>query len=222
VKLIGINGFKTSGKDTAFKLIRNYVEGSAPRDPSYRVERRAFADNLKIAGALALGFERSDDELIALMDSFKEGAGITMLYNEPGTPVTPNEDLAIMHFLSGREYLQNFGNHARNVFGENFWIDQVLPEARVEYEKIWRTQGRRGPIDGMPAVGCITDVRYPNEAERVLSMGGTVLEIVRSECQSDGHASEKPLARDLVSATINNDGDLVDFSHGLRDLVDSL
>lgn len=222
MRLIGINGFKTSGKDTAYEQIKTYVQNGKD-DPSYRVERRAFADKIKIMGAMTLGFDRPEEDLIRLMNSLKEGSTLTILYDDPeSAPSTPFRDNAVLHSLTGRQYLQWFGQHARTIFGDDFWVKQVLPEDRVEYEKVWRTVGRTGAIACLPAIACVTDVRYPNEAQRVLELGGTVLEIVRPELQSDGHESEKPLPRNLVTRTVINDGTLDDLYDNLREVVDSL
>jgi hypothetical protein len=200
-KLIGINGFKRSGKGQTAIFLSEIMEDEI-------VYEIGFADKLKIMAALALGFERSPRELIALMDQFKLDGEITVAYTEAsGEP-------DFLHDLTGRELLQNFGNHARHTFGENFWIDQVLPYPAIDY------------IDGIPydsddpgreltamygsdiGVVAITDLRYPNEAERIKALGGVIWEVVRPGVGSDGHASEQPLPEHLVDFKIVNDGDL--------------
>lgn len=221
MKLIGINGFKTAGKDTAYGFIKELTEPRTAlgtvrhRD---RVERRAFADNLKIMAMLALGFEyeESDEELIALADTFKENGTIATSY------LTAPRIIAERR-LTGRQYLQWFGGHARTVFGDGFWVNQVLPETGIsdyDWMPIWGTLGRKGPKVCLPAVGCITDVRYPNEAERVLALGGETLEIVRPGLASDGHSSEVPLPRELISHTIVNDGSPDDLRDKISDYLD--
>lgn len=98
--------------------------------------------------------------------------------------------------LSGRQYLQNLGNEARTVFGENFWVDQVLP---------------REPLNDTSTL-VISDVRYPNEAERIRALGGVVWEVVRPGVDSDGHVSEQPLPRELISYQINNNSSLAQLA----------
>lgn len=216
MRLIGINGFKESGKDTTYNIIARDFTGYGP---AHRVERRAFADKLKIMAALALGFERTEDELISLMDSMKHRSTISVLYDEPGLIGVGGE---VLHDLTGREYLQWFGGHARTVFGEGFWVDQVVPEQRTTFNEIWSTLGRNmaGAREvGMPAIGCITDVRYPNEAERVLDVGGEVWEVIRPGLESDGHASETPLPRELITTQIDNSGD---FAHLARQVSSAM
>jgi hypothetical protein len=188
--LIGLNGFKTSGKDTTFTVIQNlYGDGEA------NVERAAFADRLKRMAALALGFDEDQGDLVELMDQCKETWEIT-IWDSP-TVAAP------FHGLTGREYLQNFGNHARTLFGENFWIDAVLPNPASLFDSRDREESL---AEAYPDANCVvvTDVRYANEAQRVQDLGGVVWEIVRPSVKSDGHASELPLPRELVDFTINN------------------
>lgn len=200
MKLIGINGFKTSGKDTTYKLVKSFAT-EFDKGHAGRVERRAFADNLKIMAALALGFEGDDETLIDFMNRMKEDGSVkSSIYGGPEQHQR----------LSGREYLQRFGQHAREVFGSSFWVDQVVPYPRTstEFVEIWQTLGRQGDRVGMPGIGCITDVRYPNEAQRVLDCGGVIWEVIRPGIESDGHSSEKPLPPEYVTYTIQNDSDL--------------
>lgn len=227
MKLLGINGYKTSGKDTTYLTIKNLVEGVANLDayPNERVERRAFADNLKIMAMLALGLEGDDNYLIEQADLLKENGRITTMipdvrFDWPGTYIEEQ--------IKGRSYLQKFGEHARTVFGDTFWVDQVLPRP-VEpsykldphvFEPIWGTVGRKGERVGLPHTACVTDVRYPNEAERTLALHGEVIEVVRPGLKSDGHSTEKPLPRELVSHTLINDGGFKELTAKVKLFLD--
>src|SRR4051794_29991815 len=99
-RIIGINGFKRTGKgETASAL-----ERVAP----FPVATLGFADKMKVFAALSLGFsrDRSDEELIALMDEAKEQWIIDVT-----DQVTPDNINAVrpqgpFHDLTGREYLQ--------------------------------------------------------------------------------------------------------------------
>lgn len=199
MKLIGISGLKTSGKDTTYSLVKAYASEFSLGHAG-RVERRAFADNLKIMAALALGFTGSDEQLIELMNGLKEGGHVEANIYETVTSGRVSQ--------SGREYLQRFGQHAREVFGDSFWVDQVVPQGEARFHEVWETYGRKGDVVGLPGIGCITDVRYPNEAERVLDLGGVVWEVIRPGIESDGHSSEKALPREFVTQQILNDSNL--------------
>lgn len=213
MKLIGLNGLKRSGKDTAYQILSR--ELTTP-GPAGRVERRAFADKLKIMAALALGFDRTEDVLISLMDEAKDEWILSVLKAE--LPRNEWESYPEIHRLTGREYLQNFGNHARRVFGDSFWVDQVLP-LNTAFESVWSTVGRNTPgarfVGRLPKVGVVTDVRYPNEAERVRAHGGQVWEIIRPGQESDGHITEQRLPLELIDITIDNGGTLDDYAKSL-------
>ncbi len=170
-----------------------------------------FADKLKLAAARALGFTGDLEECIALMDEAKECWDIVLADNGREFKT-----------LSGRKYLQRFGTEVgRDVFGKDFWVDQVLPKP-TNYGSVdngwhgWRrTMARYPGIDHL----LIPDCRFPNEAQRVKALGGKVVEVIRPqlfERGEDTHVSETPLPRELVDVTIINDGDL-DL---LRDRVD--
>lgn len=204
MRLIGINGKKRHGKDTTFQIVREELSGQL-------VQRAAFADKLKIMAALALGFDEhyTDDQRIKLMDKFKEAGSISVLYDELGTFNEFWEDNSSLQSLTGREYLQYFGGHARRVFGDTFWIDQVLPfvadkspTARSYHDAMLQ---QRFPIAD---VVCVTDVRYPNEAERIKDLGGEVWEVLRTDIpdSGDNHATEQRLPLELVDLMLPNNG----------------
>lgn len=159
--------------------------------------------------ARALGFvDLSPRECIALMDEYKEDAWIQAWLAG-----------ALHTDLTGREYLQHFGNEARLLFGDSFWVDQVLPRPATHPSREFREDENQFALAGMyPDVDVvtITDLRYPNEAQRVLNLGGEVWEIERPGLESDGHASEQPLPRELVTRTLPNVGTLADLGREVQ------
>lgn len=226
-KIIGINGFKRSGKGEVGSAIERVL-----LDYNFSTKQVGFADKLKILGAKTLGFtDRSDEECIRLMDECKEEWIFSILKHIKEEQVgqmagnlfpyvVPYE----WHRLTGREYLQNLGNEARNVFGEDFWVDQVLPRPALSAEVIGgssRDVPRHLSVLNSERVQqeygtdylAITDLRYPNEAQRVRDLGGEVWEIIRPGLSSDGHASEKPLPKGLTTYRIVNDGTLQDLRY---------
>jgi hypothetical protein len=144
-----------------------------------------------------LGYESPElTELVDLMDTFKEHGSLAVKFDG-------DIDLEV----SGREFLQRFGTEAgRETFWDSFWIDLVLPENQ---------QDLHVQYDGYDVV-VVTDVRFPNEAERIKQLGGEVWEIIRPGLSAGAHASEHPLPRDLVDVTIVNNGTILD----LQDEVD--
>lgn len=204
MRLIGINGFKRAGKGETGNAIFDQFDGVV-----YQI---GFADKLKIMAARALGFVRPPQDLIALMDEMKETASLQARYYEPG-----GYSDQLLHDLTVREYLQNFGNDARELFGTNFWIDQVLPYPGEVMLSTNEALNDRYPDVDLVA---ITDLRYPNEAQRVRDLGGEVWEIVRPGLVSDGHASETPLPNELITRRIDNDGSVSDLRRKVAAILD--
>lgn len=201
MRLIGLNGFKRTGKNTVGEIIQ---QGS-----DENVKLVGFADKLKIAAARALGYQGSDAELIKQMDDFKETGRLWIGRDDIENQVT------------GREYLQWFGTEAgRETFWDSFWVDLVLPDPQRydEEDKSDRYDELLYEKYAGYDVLVVTDVRFPNEAQRVKDLGGEVWEITRPGIEAGLHASERPLPRHLVDRTINNDGSIVE----LQDKVDEV
>lgn len=103
-----------------------------------------------------------------------------------------------------RELLQRCGTEAgRKVLGEDVWVNATLDDL---------------PDPTKPPV-VITDVRFPNEARAVKSLGGMVIRVNRPgigpKTASDGtiHSSETALDDWPFDAVIENDGTLEDLRH---------
>lgn len=87
-------------------------------------------------------------------------------------------------------------------------------------ESLWRDLAHRRAITCIRAGVSVVfeDVRFDDEAELVLSMGGYVWEISREGCKGDNHISEKGISLGLISGTIANS----DSMGSLNQLVKSL
>lgn len=210
MQLIGINGFKRSGKNTVGEIIRD-------SNPDVHVHLVGFADKLKIAAARALGFvDGNERELIDLMDEFKESAQLSIFYRKD------RDSLSTAHLISGRQYLQFFGTEAgRETFSDSFWIDLVLPNPAMQ--EGWIQAGEEQLERMYPGVDIlvVTDVRFDNEARRVKSLGGQVWEVVRPGVDGGSHSSERPLARDLIDLTIQNDADLEGLEQKVKEALNA-
>lgn len=181
--LIGLTGFKSSGKDTTCGIIYNETATEVV------VERRGFADALKLFSAAAFGLAGTDEAKLEWANAAKEEHFVD-LYDEYGD----------YERLTFREFFQNVGLAARDQFGENCWIDQVLPDPPASY--------LRAAFPGVDLV-VITDLRFENEADRVKQLGGAIWEVQRPGLEPDGHLSEEPLPRKYIDRVINNSGDIV-------------
>lgn len=186
--LIGLSGRAGSGKDQSYEYVREWAESKG-----LPVRRDGFADRLKLSAALALGYQGSLEECVAICNEIKqEGWRIEV--------VEPSGDV---HFISGREYLQFYGTEAhREVFAPDFWVSVVMDR----YEP--------------GEVLVVTDVRFPNEAEAIRSAGGQVWQLVRPDFRLDSaHASEIPLPPELIDRTIANDRTLRKLRKQVRTAV---
>jgi hypothetical protein len=161
-------------------------------------ERDAFADKLKVSAARALGYEFDTTQEYLEWADWMKTYGIVEVSDSRFAP----EDKKI----SGREYLQFYGTEAhREVFDTDFWIDLVLTQKRDS------------------EILVVTDVRFPNEAEAIRSVGGQVWRINR-DCQreTDHHASEQRLPDSLVDVEIYNNDGLEELERKAKEMAESL
>lgn len=98
-----------------------------------------------------------------------------------------------------REYLQRLGTEVgRNMFGETVWVDYAF----------------RGMSPHKNYV--ITDVRYPNEADRIRESGGRVIRVVRPGFgPANSHVSESALDDYAFDVVIHNAGTVADLGRSL-------
>lgn len=121
------------------------------------------------------------------------------------------QPIAWLGAASPRRLLQTLGTEwGRGMIADHIWI--TLAERRVAEIA---GQGGRAVV--------FSDVRFPNEATSIRSMGGLVWEVRRdgASClHSDaaGHASEQGLPRNLIDGVIHNNAGIAD----LQAAVDSL
>jgi len=95
-----------------------------------------------------------------------------------------------------RALLQQWGTEFRRSQDQNYWTEKM------------RREIHRAPS------ACISDVRFPNEADLVRELGGRVWLIKRPECHESTHISESiPFEPDYV---IHNTGTLDDLASEVR------
>jgi hypothetical protein len=203
--IIAFNGAKRHGKGVSAQFAAELLDELAFATST----QVGFADKLKLAAARALGFHDLDTaQAVALMDEAKESWIFDV--NEDRFPTSGQRIVGVTTF-SGRQYLQWFGTEVgRDVFGKNFWVDQVLPDPATVHDTRW-VEIMEAEVDDRYGTDhvLITDCRFPNEAQRVKDLDGLVFEVVRPELVMPAeHVSEQPLPRELVDATIINDSDL--------------
>lgn len=176
--LLGLTGLKGSGKDTvAAYLIKEYG-----------FERKAFADKLKQSAAALFGINPAEFETLKNDESIRlETTESGILWSELADYAGPKISIGF------REFLQRYGTEShRDVFGYNFWVDQVLPVA-----------GYYADRDIV-----ITDVRYFGESERIKNLKGYVVRVVRGNPMqdSDTHSSEADQVKIEADYELDNNG----------------
>lgn len=200
-ELLGLAGRKVAGKDTFARLLIEEGERQG-----IRVVRAAFADKMKVSAARSLGYLGSPEECVAEMDALKEGGYLAVMV--PGT-------VEVARRVSGREFLQWFGTEGhRDVFGQDFWVDALLPLG------VGRWEAR---FEGVDLI-VVSDCRFVSEAERVRSLGGRILRIGRDLLDDgDQHASEAGLPVEYIHEAVDNNGTIEDLrlaaAYWLRQLV---
>jgi hypothetical protein len=187
VKVLGLTGPARSGKDTVAQFVLEEVPGAV---------RQGFADKLKLSAARIFYPDIDLDGALSFCNTLKTEGWLTA-----GT-VTHGEtdDCA----LTGREFLQRYGTEAhRDVFGQDFWLDAVLPDGR----------------DDCPLL-VIPDVRFDNEAQRVRERGGTLVHINRPEVQPvEAHASEAGIPAAADDWVLHNTGSLEELRGHVREAL---
>lgn len=112
--------------------------------------------------------------------------------------------------MARRKALQNVGKAMREALGPDVWINRAMSD--------WVYRGRPDTV--------ISDVRYPNEAEAIKKLGGTVIRITRPGAGLTGevgqHESEVPLPEYLIDIEVDNDGTLGELQWEAKKIVQIL
>lgn len=194
--IIGFHGCKGVGKDTAGAFLVEEMEFT----------KVAFADVLK--EAVANLFDIPVHEVDDLKDS-PAYVELNVDWQDQYISRPSGGSLVGWSRIPWREFLQRFGTEmGRNTFGQGFWVQQ------------WEEYLYRNSIQEDNIVA--TDVRFQNEASKIQSMGGTIVEIIRQGHEPDGHESEEPLPRILVDAQIINNGTIDELKVDVYNLYKEL
>ena len=107
--------------------------------------------------------------------------------------------------ISFRQLLQALGEAARCQINENFWVYSML--ATYQDSDFW----------------IVSDVRYKNEADELLSRGALLIRITRESNNSDTHKSEVDLdSYDKFSYIIENNGSLEDLYNKVKKIYQTV
>lgn len=187
--VIGLNGRLKSGKDTTFGIIQDLYPYA---------ERVSFADKLKRSAAASLGIS------VEMLEKLKnlEDVYVGLDYDDEGMPKMFMQNGPSFNI---RQFLQRYGTEAhREIFGDNFWVDQALP---IDTEHMHRLL-------------VVTDMRFPNEVQRVKDLGGICVKVERSidtETKHGDHPSEQDVDY-MIDYFLDNNGDLAELRNNVRKL----
>lgn len=110
-----------------------------------------------------------------------------------------------------RRMLQQLGTEARSLLGDSIWVDPV----------IWEVQSRLANHEQI----VISDVRFPNEAERIRDLGGFIVRMHRDPIGSDlvsRHVSETAMDDFVADKDINNVGGLDSLRLAAAEVMDEV
>lgn len=175
--IVGFSGNAGSGKDEAARAL---VVG---RD----FEKRAFADPLR--------------KLARAADPYVTNRRLNAIWRYEDAELSMGYESAKKSLPEFRMFLQRLGQGARQVFGEDFWINQCLDATR-------------------PRV-VVPDVRYKNEAQAILDRGGLLVRITRPGVEpANDHIAEHDLDEWSFDHHIINNGTIDELHLKVLECVD--
>lgn len=105
--------------------------------------------------------------------------------------------------ISGRRLMQTLGTEwARNTVGLDFWIKHASLRLGLDNLPV------STPVHDLIV---LTDVRFPNEAQWIKSLGGLLVRVNRSTAPVAFHESEQHIAGLLCDRTLHNTGTVEDL-----------
>ena len=163
--LLGLSGYKQSGKSTLAQAIMDHEWGRCARTYDFADTLKQIAQQLfGLTHAQCYGTEADKNTLTKVAWS--------------SLPIMiPPEFRAHSQFLLARELLQLFGSDIVRRMNSEVWVDATL--VRIAEDR--------------PGIAVIADVRFPNEVQGIQRYGGKVIHLLRNPCMLDPHASEHAL-----------------------------
>jgi hypothetical protein len=101
-----------------------------------------------------------------------------------------------------RQYLIKLGEGGRDIIYQDVWLDRVLPPPTLAAHQAFMAN---------PQPLVISDVRNPNEGQRVKDLGGIVIRITRPGHGPVHETEAKSVAATKFDIEIVNDGSLDEF-----------
>jgi hypothetical protein len=223
--LISVNGKAGSGKDTVGKIIQDLTcektkgySGILNQEVeligSSYWEIKKYSDKLKDMVCLLIGCTREqlEDQEFKSTPLGKEWWVYTwrgMSYSEKQVKeemLPEYQREAVLIKTTPRDILQKLGtDFGRNMIHPDVWINALFSE----YEGDDPTGMANSFSEFVYPCWIITDSRFPNDVEKVKSLGGITIRVNRPECEDriDEHFSETALDNyEGFNYIINNNG----------------
>ena len=208
--IIGINGFKGSGKDLVADII---VHNAAIKSAGTYSEgaKMSFADKLKkvcvslfdldekiIKGYTEPGYTGPDPKDAPTWIAFSDFNGMEIKVRDALHAFDTSRE-----YLSHREILQLMGTDILRGWMPNIWINLLFKQIEKDKDKRLESKSK--------CLYVISDARFTNECQEIRNIGGYIIQVNRPGKASGGHSSEQGIDTSLVDYVINNDGDLQDL-----------
>jgi hypothetical protein len=190
-RIVGLNGFKQSGKDSTGDIIAN----------EHGYKRASFADLLYESVAALFGVPRE------LWDRLKNDPRATVTLQWPTGLADENGDPYMQEVkLTCRQFMQRYGTQShRDVFGADFWIEQCVKYLDPDVDYVFTDARFDNELAAIRALG---GVNFRIEREGTGQDGDT-------------HESEALPDPTLIDAVIHNDGTLSDLANEVYVLLSS-
>jgi hypothetical protein len=189
--IIGLHGKMGAGKNECARRLAFLSDQT--------VVEVSFAAKLKQSAAALLEITVDD------LERWKNDPRVLVELNSYYPSAAPQRAITI------RSLLQRYGTEAhRDVFGADFWLDAALPLDGIA--------GLYDPEYAM-ALYVVTDVRFPNEAQRVRDLGGVVVKVVGTDTDTGSHVSEQQLECDHTIRNVVRDDSFISLDERLGYLL---
>lgn len=108
------------------------------------------------------------------------------------------------HAFNMRQFLQRYGTEGhRDIFGQDFWVDMALP-LNLDHEN---------------RLIVVTDMRFPNEIQRVKDLDGICVKIERDTVTQHGdHPSEQDVDQ-YMDMILDNTGTMDDLRESVAGML---
>jgi hypothetical protein len=191
-RLIALHGPDQSGKDTTARIISDIVVAQ-----NRTFHSKAFADLVKISLAAAFGIPAS--RAIAWCDDLKLSGEV-----EASTYRTTA-------VYSGRDFIKQFAEGHKALFGQQFWVDRILPYSQdytMGGQQLWAYRFDLAQFCVIP------DLRFQVEAARVQLLGGEIWCLTGRGSPTNGDFDV-----DQADSIIDNSGDFNDLKRQVSALL---